>query len=439
MRIGFVTTHLPPDDHFGGVVWCGYHLSRYLKKHTQQCLTACVSRDPSAVLANGADVDTCTRSWWLHRWGCSPSFAIKIRGILRSVDLLHVYGVTTWPVTMAAVLARIMGVPYMVTAHGGYAAEWRYSTPHHKLFLKILGKRILRNASCLHATAPLEVAGFRALGYEGAVTVIPNGIEPSDFADLPQPEYAEQLWPALRGCPVVLFLSRISPEKGLDQLVAGIVRWRSSSGIPEGKPRLLDIGCGYGYFSREARNRGFEVTAVNPSEWERSICFQLAGIEPIPGFFEEIDFTNHEYDAIIASQVLEHIVNPMPFLEKTRDLLAPGGVLALAVPSFDSVWVRLLRTRENGVLWVPEHVNYFTPHSLELLLRRAGFRTIQSRQYLRVPYNCLSRRFGLRGAARMLLNNAVRFGQIPFALAVCLLRMGACLHVWCTCDEATHR
>jgi len=88
-----------------------------------------------------------------------------------------------------------------------------------ELYLRLMGNELLQNAACLHAVAPSEVEDFRSVGYWGPAFVAHNGICPEEFQHLPSPEEAEERWPQLRNRRVVLFLSRLSPEKGIDELL----------------------------------------------------------------------------------------------------------------------------------------------------------------------------------------------------------------------------
>ena len=65
----------------------------------------------------------------------------------------------------------------------------------------------------------------------------------------------------------------------------------------EVKAQALDIGSGYGFFSQAAMAQGFQVTAVNPASAENQIFQQLNGVEPIPRFFEEVDFGSEKFES----------------------------------------------------------------------------------------------------------------------------------------------
>lgn len=78
-----------------------------------------------------------------------------------------------------------------------------------------------------------------------------------------------------------------------------------------------------------------------------------------------LDEAGH-YDWCILSQVLEHIVNPISFLEKIREHLNKDGNLLIEVPNH-SFW----DDRDYGFSF--EHVNYFSPSTLIRALYQAGF------------------------------------------------------------------
>jgi hypothetical protein len=76
------------------------------------------------------------------------------------------------------------------------------------------------------------------------------------------------------------------------------------------------------------------------------------------------------YGAIMMSQVLEHAMEPMSWLDRAADLLAPGGVLAVLLPNFSGVY-RLLGASDPMII-PPIHLNHFTSRSLRLALAKAG-------------------------------------------------------------------
>jgi len=171
---------------------------------------------------------------WPHGWFRSRALAEDLGRSLPHIDLLHVHGVWSHPHYVAAKLGRRTGTPYIV-APRGELEPWRVrngALKHAKkvAYLSLLGNTTLRGAACLHAITPCEVDGFRRAGYRGPVTIVPNGVDADRFARLPNPAEAESRWPVLKGRRVVLFLSRLKTEKGLDRLLPAWHRLAGTSG-----------------------------------------------------------------------------------------------------------------------------------------------------------------------------------------------------------------
>jgi SAM-dependent methyltransferase len=196
-----------------------------------------------------------------------------------------------------------------------------------------------------------------------------------------------------------------------------------------GEAKALDIGSGYGFFSKAALEQGFQVMAVNPASAENRISKQLNGFEPIPLFFEEVDFGAEKFDLVILSQVLEHLLDPFQVLVKIRNLIKPEGVIAIAVPNVDAILIKILKSR-SSFLGLPEHIIHFSRQGLRAILQRAGFDVKLHRYISRIPYYSISNRLKVQGRSRKLLNNLVRVSQwAPLCIAN-RLGLGLFQNVW---------
>ena len=163
------------------------------------------------------------------------------------------------------------------------------------------------------------------------------------------------------------------------------------------RPALLDVGCGYGFFSREASAAGFEVTAIELASAERAIARSISGIDPLNVPFEKFEAPAAKYTAILMSQILEHALDVHVWLAKAHELLHEGGVIAIALPNFGSLIRRILQGNDPFIT-PPAHLNYFDHRNLGLLLDRAGF-TVRKVQFVtRIPHGALERRFRRFGA-----------------------------------------
>jgi glycosyltransferase involved in cell wall biosynthesis len=86
------------------------------------------------------------------------------------------------------------------------------------IYLKAVANSLLRHAACLRACSQQEAEHFREVGYRGPIVLIPNGIDIGRFTP-GQGHAAETYWPSLKDRRVVVFLGRLSREKGLDILI----------------------------------------------------------------------------------------------------------------------------------------------------------------------------------------------------------------------------
>lgn len=141
-----------------------------------------------------------------------------------------------------------------------------------------------------------------------------------------------------------------------------------------GQGRVLDIGCGNGKrLKAPLIPYGIELSRQLAAEADANMrklggaCVHASGAEGIARF--EAGF----FDGILMHSYLEHEEAVMPVLQGAYRTLKPGGMLFVRVPNFAS-----LNRRWYGRNWAgfryPDHVNYFTPHSLRTVAGRAGFK-----------------------------------------------------------------
>jgi SAM-dependent methyltransferase len=114
----------------------------------------------------------------------------------------------------------------------------------------------------------------------------------------------------------------------------------------------------------KAEGLDFDPAAVQSAR-ERGLTFHLGGLA-------EQRFPDQAFDAITMSHSLEHVHDPVGWLEEARRILRPGGRLALATPNSRSVlhgWF--------GAHWFsldpPRHLHLFNRDALSSALRKAGF------------------------------------------------------------------
>ena len=139
-----------------------------------------------------------------------------------------------------------------------------------------------------------------------------------------------------------------------------------------GRGRLLDAGCASGYFLHQARQAGWSIAGVEPSEILYAKAREVlgSGAEIYCSVLENTAFPPASFDAITLWDVLEHVSEPVDFMKLCATLLKPGGRLFVNVPDLDSIEARLLGTR--WPLLLAEHLNYFNRASLSRCGELAG-------------------------------------------------------------------
>lgn len=228
IRSAFITTHFPPSTGFGGVTESSFGLSSALARAGSYVRV--VTSDATASGRVGFEEFTSIEE---KRFKIDPfrhcinnrlCFSLSAKHIIsdaiKNSDIVHVNGIYTYPVTIGARIAKQLNKPYIIALRGGLE-PWGYKQKHWKkhAFFNTILKPLLRTAGCMHVTSENEMDNCIALGLNGPYTIIPNGINPECYMNLPAPDSAEEIWPCLKNRRIILFLSRLSKEKGLDMLL----------------------------------------------------------------------------------------------------------------------------------------------------------------------------------------------------------------------------
>ena len=140
--------------------------------------------------------------------------------------------------------------------------------------------------------------------------------------------------------------------------------------------RLLDVGCGLGYFLAAAQQEGFTVCGMEESGWATEYIRKEFGFPVWPAPLETSALEGGSLDVCTMWQVIEHVPDPLAVLRKIRDLLKAGGVLIMETRNHRGFDAKMLLERWGG--WaLPYHLWHFDPASLRLLSETAGFRVLR--------------------------------------------------------------
>ena len=171
-------------------------------------------------------------------------------------------------------------------------------------------------------------------------------------------------------------------EAGWNRLMGEIFREAAdhldASRVGPGRPRLLDVGCGYGGFVSLMRDRGWDAEGVDPSP-ATVVAASAKGIPVHLGTLDGFPRSGPAYRAITMFYVLEHLFDPVSALRKVFGLLEPGGLLLVRVPDTTPI-VRLLSPfgLGGGLYDPPFHLFDFPHRVLARMLSEAGFGEIRT-------------------------------------------------------------
>ena len=129
---------------------------------------------------------------------------------------------------------------------------------------------------------------------------------------------------------------------------------------------ILDVGCGYGSFVDAALGQGYNVRGIELSQSAVNIAqgFDLP-VEILDFFSAEIE--NSSTDILTMFEVIEHVPQPIQFLQRAEHVVKPNGLIYLTTPNFNSIDRRVLGN--NWKVFHVEHLTYFTPATLLKAIR----------------------------------------------------------------------
>jgi len=137
---------------------------------------------------------------------------------------------------------------------------------------------------------------------------------------------------------------------------------------------IVDIGAGSGAFSNCLKKSKFftKVIALDLSEDCVKVC-RKNGLDAICGTIWDLE--DDSADIVCINDLIEHLFDPLNFLKKCYKILRDGGYISIATPNGEGFDFKILEDNTDNIT-PPEHLNYFNCFSIDLLLAKAGFKTI---------------------------------------------------------------
>ncbi len=144
---------------------------------------------------------------------------------------------------------------------------------------------------------------------------------------------------------------------------------------------LLDVGCAGGEFGASLAQRGWKVQGL---EREHLLVeqAQARGISATACDFDRDSFPwdSKCFDAVVAGEVIEHVIDTDHLLREISRVLRFGGVLVVTTPNLASLENRLRLVFGRYPMWMDHrvqgtvHLRYYTPRILRAQLEQHGFR-----------------------------------------------------------------
>jgi 2-polyprenyl-3-methyl-5-hydroxy-6-metoxy-1,4-benzoquinol methylase len=162
--------------------------------------------------------------------------------------------------------------------------------------------------------------------------------------------------------------------------------------LPPPPRRVMELGCGNGYVARLLRDRGYDVTAVDPSESGIAIARQFESDRlrfHIASTSEDLAARFGTFQVVISLEVIEHCLSANEFLSRFAAMLEPDGVGVISTPYHGYLKNLALAVsgrfdRHFDPLWEGGHVRFFSIATMTRLCEAHGL-TPSFRRVGRIP------------------------------------------------------
>ncbi len=220
--------------------------------------------------------------------------------LVDNVDLIHVHGYGFFQTDATALVNKIRGVPFVVTAHSFYPALFSFSKIIKKAYDLSIGPIGLRSASKCIALTPFYSHIFQKLGVpEYKIEIIPNGINYDQYSILPSPSYLRSKYEV--DGKLITFIGRLDEIKSpaLFPLMDAFKLLLSD----QPNLKLAILGLDWGYLQRlqkYAEDLGITRSVIftgKVSEEEKLMFLSASNVGAVVSTNESFSLVLHEFIA----------------------------------------------------------------------------------------------------------------------------------------------
>lgn len=137
---------------------------------------------------------------------------------------------------------------------------------------------------------------------------------------------------------------------------------------------LLEVGASSGQFLVHIRNLVYKIDAI---ELDQNCCSFLSnnlGINVESNVLPKSKFKAEKYDIVCSFQVLEHVEDPIEFINELKSVTNKGGTIFIEVPNLNDPLLEVWAVEKYKTFFYHSaHLHYFTGTSLEKVALKAGF------------------------------------------------------------------
>ena len=134
------------------------------------------------------------------------------------------------------------------------------------------------------------------------------------------------------------------------------------------KQSLLDIGCGAGDFLNFCKNKGWDVSGVEPTKKARDISESKLGVK-ISSSLSLEHFKDSSFEVVTMWHVLEHRFDIVETIAELKRIVKPGGLIIIALPNYRSYDAKFYK-QYWAAYDVPRHLFHFTKKTIEILFAK---------------------------------------------------------------------
>jgi len=300
MRILVITPYYYPALIYGGPSFSVYYLVQGLAEAGAQVKVLTTNANGNRkldiplrerVLVGGVPTEYHPLSpFFTKRYFYSHSLKKSIVSQIHNFDLVHIQGTFVYPTLIAAKESWLAGKPFIITPRGAWD-PWslRQKRLKKKLYFEVFERRWINRAVAIHYTTEAEKRLANRLGLKVPGFVVPNPVflEPLESEDAPLK--FRKYWGIPENAPVILFLGRIHPKKGVGLLFSAFADLRRS--LPEAW--LIIAGPDGEGFTNHYKKLAASLGVSDHIVWtglvsgsEKTACYYAADIFVLPSHQE---------------------------------------------------------------------------------------------------------------------------------------------------------